>query len=294
MDLKWLKTFIAVYEEGNFRAAAEKLYISQPSITVHIKALEEELQIPLFSRKHTKLALTDAGEFYYPLAKEIISKVEDSKKGLHLFTQHQKIKLVIALSPMLISTILPKIIHDFMQEYPNYEIEILIEESMETNEAIRLKNIDIAIGMLPGKYKGIHAERLLSAPLDLIYPATANPQEKSIDKLLMELFSNYPLFTGYFDEIEPNLAELENEYKIYRKNIINDSIFAIALIKEGLGIGLFPKFQIENELLEGKLKSISLGAVSKIYAIEIYMKHLREEEKLIPLLTYIRERFTYS
>lgn len=70
MDLKWLKTFVTVYEEGNFRAAAEKLFISQPSITVHIKALEEALQVALFQREHTKVSVTTVGEHYYPIAKK--------------------------------------------------------------------------------------------------------------------------------------------------------------------------------------------------------------------------------
>lgn len=54
LDLKWLQSFIAVYEEGSFRAAANKLFISQPSITVHMKALEDYLQVQLFQRAHNK------------------------------------------------------------------------------------------------------------------------------------------------------------------------------------------------------------------------------------------------
>lgn len=71
MDIKWLKSFIAVVEEGSFRAAAEKLYISQPSITVHMKLLEEHLQVQLFRREHTKVKVSAIGEKYYPMAKNL-------------------------------------------------------------------------------------------------------------------------------------------------------------------------------------------------------------------------------
>lgn len=71
MDIKWLKTFIAVVEEGSFRAAAEKLFISQPSITVHMKLLEEHLRVQLFHREHTKVKVSAIGEKYYPMAKNL-------------------------------------------------------------------------------------------------------------------------------------------------------------------------------------------------------------------------------
>lgn len=129
MDLKWLKTFVTVYEEGSFRAAAEKLFISQPSITVYIKALEEALQVALFLREHTKVSVTTVGDHYYPIAKKILAQVEASKTEIRTVANNQKTRLVIAVSSALISTNLLKVIHDFIETHPNYEIDIYMSHS---------------------------------------------------------------------------------------------------------------------------------------------------------------------
>ena len=68
MDLKWMETFIVVVEEGSFRAAAKRFYLSQPTITVHIQSLEQSLGVKLFERIHTKVTITRAGIQYYERA----------------------------------------------------------------------------------------------------------------------------------------------------------------------------------------------------------------------------------
>ena len=105
MELKWLTTFVNVYELGNFRLAAEKLYISQPSITVHIKLLEESLQVSLFERNHTQVKLTDEGKYFYKLAKDILEQVNQSKRAIQAYSNEQKIRITVALSPLLANRI---------------------------------------------------------------------------------------------------------------------------------------------------------------------------------------------
>lgn len=64
MELNWLRTFIAASQTRNFRKASEQLYISQPSVSVHIKQLEKELGVALFERSNKKVALTEAGRYF--------------------------------------------------------------------------------------------------------------------------------------------------------------------------------------------------------------------------------------
>ena len=62
MDYQWLKTFIVAAETLNFRETSEKLMMSQPSVTVHIRLLEEHLDTKLFDRLNNRVSLTDAGK----------------------------------------------------------------------------------------------------------------------------------------------------------------------------------------------------------------------------------------
>lgn len=73
--------------------------------------------------------------------------------------------------------------------------------------------------------------------------------------------------------------------------MVQDSIFAIKLISEGLGIGLLPEFQIKTELAEGKLRVLDIGAIASIYSVDIYMSHLRNQVKWNAFFSYVRGRF---
>ena len=73
--------------------------------------------------------------------------------------------------------------------------------------------------------------------------------------------------------------------------MVQDSIFAIKLINEGLGIGLLPEFQIQAELAEGKLRVLDIGAIASIYSVDIYMSHLRNQVKWNDFFCYVRGRF---
>ncbi|WP_274309944.1 LysR family transcriptional regulator [Solibacillus daqui] len=294
MDLKWLKTFVTVYEEGSFRAAAEKLFISQPSITVHIKALEEELQVALFQREHTKIRLTTVGEQYYPIAKKLLAHVEESKNEIRSVSGNQKTRLVIALSAALISTDLLKVIHNFIASHSKYEVEMIMEDGNHLEGILRNRQADVVISLQKTKSKDLHSERLIRSPMKLVYSSKIQLEGKHHDQQLKWLLENYPLYIGYLDEHTPIIESLEREYNVRHYNKVLDSIFAIKLMNEGLGIGLLPDFQIKTELTEGKLKVLDIGAIASIYPIDIYMSHLRNNVNLNPFLSYVRKHFEYS
>jgi len=291
MDLKWLKTFVTVYEEGNFRAAAEKLFISQPSITVHIKALEEALQVALFQREHTKVSVTTVGEHYYPIAKKILAQVEESKTEIRTVASNHKTRLVIALSSALISTDLLKVIHDFIESHPNYEVEMMMQDGNYLDGLLKSQQVDVVISLQKTKSKDLHSERLIRSPMKLVYSTKLPLEGHHYDQQLKWLFENYPLYMGYLDEHAPIVESLESEYFVRRYNKVHDSIFAIKLISEGLGIGLLPEFQIKTEIAEGKLKVLDIGTIASIYSVDIYMSHLRNQVKWSEFFSYLREQF---
>ena len=290
MDLKWLKTFVTVYEVGNFRLAAEKLFISQPSISVHIKLLEESLNTALFDRNHTQVALTEEGKYFYILAKELLEKVDESKQLLNAFSNKKQIQVSVALSPLLVHTKLPQIIYEFMSCNPNYQIEIIVEDSPKIDELIKLKKVHLAICIGKSRFKEIHSEKILSSPLELVYPTSFQTKETAPNVILNELFKKYPLFVGNLEAVEPIINSLEHEHSLLRKNTIQQSNIAKQLIVGGLGIAFLPKMQVEEDVKEGRLKILQLP-YGQHYNVHTYMKHLRESDRLIPLIDFIREHY---
>lgn len=291
VDLKWVKTFTTVFEEGSFRAAAEKLFISQPSITVHIKALEEELQVQLFHREHTKVTITEVGKQYYVMAKKLLEQVEDNKKDIRSISNNKKVRLVVALSSALTSTTILKAVHDFMATYTNYEIEIIMQETNNIDSLLKNQDIDVVFSLKRTKSKELHSEQILSAPIKLVHSLRAKLGGDTTDQQLRNLFNYYSLYVGYLDEHVPIMEWLEREYSIKQSSNVKDSIFAIRLIKENIGLGLLPEFQIATEIAEDKLKVLDIGSIASLYKVSVYMSHKRDQENLQLFLSYLRKQF---
>ncbi len=291
MEIKWLKTFITAAETGNFRIAAEKLFISQPSITVHIKQLEESLNVQLFERHHTIIKLTSAGRFYYPLALNILKNIDESNRAVQLLSQLNKIQLSVALSPLLAETNLPQIIYQFSIDYPQYEIDIIVEDSKYMDELILSNKVHLAICIGKSKMKKIHSEKISSSQLKLIYPIQSGEETTTDYKQLQELIEKYPLFTGHLEETMEAETLLKKEFPQLRTRAIKQSHIIKQFVKDGLGMAFLPNSIIEQDLKDNLFTSYDF-TLFYIPTVDLYMRHIREDGNLLPLLQAIREANT--
>ena len=124
MNLNQLKYFYAVCIYGSLSAAAEYLYISQPSLSASIKSLEKEFGISLFNRRYKGMELTTEGKRLFEMCKDILSRteqLEDIMKDLG----NERNKLRLGVPPMIGSIILPYIYRDFCQLHPDITLEIV-------------------------------------------------------------------------------------------------------------------------------------------------------------------------
>ena len=124
MNLNQLKYFYAVCIYGSLSAAAEYLYISQPSLSASIKSLEKEFGVSLFNRRYKGMELTPEGKRLFEMCKDILSRteqLEDIMKDLG----NERNKLRLGVPPMIGSIILPYIYRDFCQLYPDITLEIV-------------------------------------------------------------------------------------------------------------------------------------------------------------------------
>lgn len=140
MDLKNLQCFVAVAEHLNFSRAAEQLFISQPSLSIRIKALEQELGTSLFYRTHQQVYLTDAGAALLPEVRLILDQIDalpEKAVAAARVPGQQDPRLLIGLDPMEERTDLPFMVEgfsSFRRKYPQVQIEcssVRFEESEE-------------------------------------------------------------------------------------------------------------------------------------------------------------------
>ena len=123
MELRHLRYFVAVAEEKSFNKAAERLFISQPPLSRQIKQLEEEIGVTLIDRDNRPLKLTEAGDFFYDHALQIIKKSDDLR-AMTFRKGNFDNSLSIGFVSSILYGILPKVIARFREVYPNIEIKL--------------------------------------------------------------------------------------------------------------------------------------------------------------------------
>ncbi|MFS0763762.1 LysR family transcriptional regulator [Peribacillus phoenicis] len=144
-----LKTFVTLVEVKNFTKTAEILLMSQPSVSLHIKKLEEEFQTKLFLRSPKFLKVTLTGEILYDRAKQMITIYEQTRQDIQEHDRSIKGELKIGASFTIGEYILPSLLIDLQEEYPELELQVVIGNTEEIVQAVRLYKVDI--GLIEGQ-----------------------------------------------------------------------------------------------------------------------------------------------
>ena len=149
MTITQLQYVLAVAEHRNFTLAAEKCFVTQPTLSMQIQKIEEELKIQIFDRSKKPIQLTDIGEKIVAQAKNIVIEADRIKD----IVEHQKGfiggEFKLGIIPTIMPTLLPMFLSNFIKKYP--KVKLIIEELNTDEIIIRLKNghLDAAIASTP-------------------------------------------------------------------------------------------------------------------------------------------------
>jgi DNA-binding transcriptional LysR family regulator len=147
MELRQLEYFESVSRLRSYTKAAQELFITQPTITVAIRKLEEELGTKLIERDNKKLNLTEAGLIFLEHSKEILHKVKDTMRVMEDIHSNNKRILMLAFPPAVGAWLWSAIYPDFINDYPNIHIEIQDLGTMEILDAIKDGEIELGFGV---------------------------------------------------------------------------------------------------------------------------------------------------
>lgn len=158
MDIRKLEAFCKVYELQSFSKAGEAIYLSQPTISSHIANLEEELGVRLFDRMGRTILPTEAGNVLYDRARSVFENIDEAKAAIEVLKNRVVGELRIGCSTIPSHNILPKILADFSNTYPEVCFSI---HTGDSSEIIKL----VSEGALP---VGIVGEKPSSDDLEHI------------------------------------------------------------------------------------------------------------------------------
>ena len=261
MDFRQLETFIEVANSKSFSRAAEKLYITQPTVTNHIQNLEKELETLLINRSGKNISLTDTGDLFYKYAINILNYCEMAKFDLATHKGHIQGHISVFSSSVPRKYILPRIIGGFTKNYPDVSFSLLDKDSKGVIKSIL--DADTDFGIVGAKYphNSLSYIELMEDQLVLIVPnnkslAKANYSNLKLREILNEKFIFREKGSGTRNLVENGLIKKNiniKELSIFA--YIEDTETIKELVSLGLGISFISKKAIKSDIELGKYKA---------------------------------------
>lgn len=259
MEIRLIKTFQSIAKLGNFQRAAEALQYSQPTITIQIQKLEEELGVKLFNRGKT-ITLTSAGRLFNERADALLREYDELNNALTDFVQGDAGVIRIGASEPSASNRLPAILSEFTQRKPKVQIQVKIGTTKELMHMLLEDDIDLALCNEPEPHIDLQFHPLLKEKFALLVPA-GHPLEAQDEILIKDLKGEKFLFTPGTCSFRIRIEEMIRLEigKLQQSPIEVAGITAIKyFVQAKMGIALAP-FVAVSPPLEGTVVKSVIG-----------------------------------
>ncbi|MBD2075657.1 LysR family transcriptional regulator [Phormidium sp. FACHB-592] len=244
MELRHLRYFVAVAEELHFNRAAERLHIAQPPLSQQIKQLEVELGVELFDRRTKRqVQLTEAGQVLLQATYRILAQVEQATSDTQRAGRGETGTLVVGFTSTVVYDILPAILSQYQQQFPN--VNLVLRELTTTQQEEALQNHQIEIGFChpPLKNENLELEPISQESLVVALPEVhplACETTIPIASLADESFILFPRYlgSGFYDQIVSFCQQANFSPKVVQEAVQMQTI--IGLVSANMGVALVP------------------------------------------------------
>lgn len=265
MDFKQIEAFVSVAKNKSFSKGAEKIFLTQPTVSSHISSLEKELKVTLLKRNGREVTLTEEGKIFLKYAEELLNLRSKAVQNLQEFTGKISGSLVISASTIPSYYILPDIISSFKEKYKDVNFHIKTGDSKTVTKNLLEETCEIG-------FSGAQLEKKLCyeeiAKDELVFIAANNQRfsdingEIEIRDLLKLPFIIRESGSGTREIFEKGLKDLGVSINQLNITMEMDSLEGIKeAVKKGLGITVLSKFAVKDELEYNKIKAFKLKEI---------------------------------
>ena len=262
MTLTELKYIVAVARERHFGKAAEACYVSQPTLSVAIKKLEEELELKLFERSAGEVTVTPLGEQIVQQAQTVLDQAaaikEIAKRGKDPLAGPLNLGVIYTIGPYL----LPDLVRQNISRTPQMPLVLQENFTVKLLEMLRAGEIDCAIMAEPFPDTGLAVAPLYDEPFLAAVPsahpfaAKATITAEELKKETMLLLGTGHCFRDHVLEVCPEFARFSSNAEGIRKSFEGSSLETIKhMVASGMGVTLVPRLSVPAEALKPKARS---------------------------------------
>ncbi|MCP1358045.1 LysR family transcriptional regulator [Aneurinibacillus migulanus] len=269
LEIRHLKTFKTIVEVGGFTRAAEHLGYSQSTVTLHIKAIEDELKEPLFNRMGKKVFLTDTGKHLMPYATQMLSLYKQIKDVPSINGEISG-RVVISAPEVLLTYRLPPIMKVFKDTFPKVDVQLKHLPAGNLKEQIISEEIDIAF-VLDTEHAetDINVKCITEEPMVLITPThypTAFDAIPFHDTVFLFTEQGCSYRNAFEKIVRMNNIKIENHIEFWSIEAIKQSVIC------GLGISLLPYIAVKHEIENGMLSAIKMSPDTPLFTFIAHHK----------------------
>jgi DNA-binding transcriptional LysR family regulator len=286
-----LEIFYAVVQRQSITAAAADLHLTQPAVSLQIKALEKDLGLPLLERGGSKLRLTQAGEALYRCAVSILHAKDEAQRAISELSAATKGKLILGANTTGGMYLLPRIVREFKELYPQTEVIFEIESTERIYERILQNVLDMGLVGGPTEDRRFGVEPICVDHVVLIV-ASSHPFAR-VPRIPLKGLENQPCIvpvqgsrTRQF--VERKLKEAGITLRVAMQ--LHGTEAVKKAVEANLGIGFVSRFAVEREHALGDLKVVPIERFELTRHMELIY---RKQKYFSPVAQRFRE-FVHS
>ncbi len=263
MDIRDLQVFLAVAARLNFTRAAEDVHLTQPSVSVRIHQLEEEIGVKLFEQAGKRILLTEAGRMLEPYARRAIAAVDNARQAIEEFQGLERGTLRIGASTTPGMYIVPRVIAAFKRQHPKIEIHLSIKDTRRVEESVLANEVDF--GFVGGHLTDADVESTswFTDELVLIVPPR-HPLAKKKEVAPKDLTTERFIFRERGSATQALLEKSLREMKLDVEAIIElgNPEAVKQVVQNQLGVAFISKFAVQAEIKANMLRALKVKGLN--------------------------------
>lgn len=290
--LDQLRILKAIAAEGSFKRAADSLYVSQPAVSLQVQNLERQLDVPLFDRGGRRAQLTEAGHLLLEYGDRILSLCQETCRAVEDLQNLQGGTLIVGASQTTGTYLLPRMIGQFRQRYPEVAVQLHVHSTRRTAWAVANGQIDLAIigGEMPPELQeslevAPYAEDELALIMPVFHPLASSDMIARSDlyKLKFITLDSQSTIRKVIDQV---LTRGGIETRRLRIEMELNSIEAIKnAVQSGLGVAFVSTAAIEKELQMGVIHRARIESVEVKRTLSVIFNPNRYRSKAAEAFT---------
>jgi DNA-binding transcriptional LysR family regulator len=266
MDLWQLHIFCRVVECKSFSKAAEAVHLSQPTVSSHVKDLEDHFGCLLIDRLSKEAAPTQAGRLLYGYARRMLALRDEAETALAQHQGRMRGHLAIGGSTIPGGYLLPRVIGKFKIQYPQIRPSLIIADTQRIIAGVVEGAIELGVVGAESRDKNILQERLIDDHMRLI--VTADHPWGALKKILLDRLLSEPFIvrergSGTLISIQERLKQQGRS--VEELNIVAEMGSTEAVrqgIKDGIGVSILSTLAVSEDLESGALKALSVEGLN--------------------------------